>query len=213
MRTSADRSLPTGAIVVIVLAVAALVGQLTPIGERLLPESINTMANSSGPWAMVVFASIYFSRLTGWRAALLALAAFVVMDGCFYVVFDVLGGLYPHHYLTFWVIVAICVGPLVGLCASWLRSANPILRVVAVASPAAILVGEGIFMLTWLPGVSTVYSIASVVVGVALFAVLAVALLRRPHRVAMSFALAVVATAAFVGIYSLLPLVLDKVVP
>jgi hypothetical protein len=85
--------------------------------------------------------------------------------------------------------------------------------VVAVASPAAILVGEGIFMLTWLPGVSTVYSIASVVVGVALFAVLAVALLRRPHRVAISFALAVVATAAFVGIYSLLPLVLDKVVP
>jgi hypothetical protein len=84
--------LSTRAIVVTVLAIAALVGQLTPIGERLLPESINTMANSSGPWAMVVFACVYFSRLRGWHAAGLAVAAFVVMDGCFYLVFDILGG-------------------------------------------------------------------------------------------------------------------------
>lgn len=198
---------------IIVLAVAALVGQLTPIGERILPASISSMSNSSGPWAMIVFASVYFSRLRGWRAAALAVAAFVVMDGCFYVVFDILGGHYPHHYLAFWVLVAICIGPLVGLCASWLRSPQPRLQEVGVASPPAILVGEGIFMLVWLPGVSVVYSVASLIVGALLFAVLAALLLRGLCRILLSLAIGVVATGAFVAIYSLLPLVLNKVVP
>ena len=206
-------ALSTRAVVLVVLAVAALVGQLTPIGERVLPESLSSMANSSGSWAMIVIASVYFSRLTGWRAAALALSAFVVMDVCFYAVFDLLGGYYPHHYLTFWVVVAICVGPLVGLCASWLRSDRPRLQEIAVAAPSAILVGEGVFMLARLPGVSVLYSVASIVVGVALFAVLAAHFLRRPSRITVSLVTSALAGTAFFAIYNLLPLVLDKVVP
>jgi Family of unknown function (DUF6518) len=207
------RLLSTRSIVLVVLVIAALVGQLTPIGERVLPASLSSMANSSGPWAMIVIASVYFSRLTGWRAALLAAAAFVVMDGCFYAVFDLLGGFYPRHYLTFWVVVAVFIGPLVGLCASWLRSSSARLQEVAVAAPSAILVGEGVFMLVRLPGVSVAYSIMSIVVGVALFAALAALFLRRPARIAISFCVSVLASAAFLGIYGLLPLVLNKVVP
>jgi hypothetical protein len=207
------RALSTRSIVLIVLVIAALVGQLTPIGERVLPESLSSMANSSGPWAMIVMASVYFSRLTGWRAALLAAAAFVVMDGCFYAVFDLLGGFYPRHYVTFWAIVAVFVGPLVGLCASWLRATHARLQEIAVAAPSAILVGEGVFMLVHLPGVSVTYSVASVVVGVALFATLAALFLRRPARIAIAFGVSVLASAAFLGIYGLLPQVLNKVVP
>jgi hypothetical protein len=207
------RLLSTRSIVVIVLVIAALVGQLTPIGERVLPESLSSMANSSGPWAMIVIASVYFSRLTGWRAALLAAAAFVVMDGCFYAVFDLLGGYYPRHYLTFWVIVAVFIGPLVGLCASWLRSPHARLQEIAVAAPSAILVGEGVFMLVRLPGVSVAYSVTSVVVGIALLAMLAALFLRTPARIAIAFGVSFLASAAFLGIYGLLPLVLNKVVP
>jgi hypothetical protein len=87
------------------------------------------------------------------------------------------------------------------------------LQEVAVAAPSAILVGEGIFMLVWLPGVSVIYAIASVVVGSALFIVLARALLRTLARIVVAFALAALGTVAFVWIYSLLPLVLNKVVP
>jgi hypothetical protein len=199
--------------VLVVLAIAALVGQLTPIGERLLPESLSSMANSSGSWAMIVMASVYLSRLTGWRAAVLALSAFVVMDVCFYAVFDLLGGFYPHHYLTFWVVVAICIGPLVGLCASWLRSSRPRLRVVAVAAPSAILVGEGVYMLVRLPGVSVAYSVASIAVGAVVFVALAARFLGRPSRVVASLSVSILAGGAFFAIYSLLPLVLNKVVP
>lgn len=195
------------------LAVAALVGQLTPIAERILPESLSSMANSSGSWAMIVLASVYFSRLTGWRAAVLALTSFVLMDVCFYAVFDLLGGYYPRHYVTFWVIVAICIGPLIGLCASWLRSDRTPLRIIAVAAPSAILVGEGVFMLVRLPGVSVLDSVASVVVGVALFGALAARFLRRPSSIVASLLVSVVAASAFFAVYGLLPLVLDKVVP
>jgi hypothetical protein len=205
--------LPASTAVFMVLAVAALVGGFTPIGERILPESLSSMANSSGPWAMVVFTSVYLSRFTGWRAAVLAVSAFVVMDGCFYVVFDFLGGYYAHHYLMFWVVVAICVGPLVGLCASWLRSPRKTLQEIAVAAPAAILVGEGVFMLVRLPGVSVFDSVLSIVVGAVAFGLLAVLLLREPRRIAVSLALSAVGAQVFVGIYGLLPLVLNKVVP
>jgi Family of unknown function (DUF6518) len=213
IRQSSEALLSTRSIVLIVLAIAALVGQLTPIGERILPESLSSMANSSGPWAMIVITSVYFSRLTGWRGALLAAAAFVVMDGCFYAVFDLLGGYYPRHYLTFWVIVGLVIGPLVGLCASWLRSSRPRLQEIAVAAPSAILVGEGIFMLVRLPGVSVVYSVASIVVGVLLFVALAALFLRRPPRIAISLGVSILASVAFLEIYGMLPLLLNKVVP
>jgi hypothetical protein len=199
--------------VLIVLLAAALAGALTPLGEHVLPESINSAANSSGPWATITFALVYASQLRGWAAAALAAAALVTMDLTFFLFFDGLGGYYPHHYLAFWIAIAICVGPLLGLCASWLRSPNMYLRSLAVAAPSTVLIGEGVYMLEWLPGVSVVYSVASVVVGAALFVVLAGALLRRPARIALSFVLCAVGSFVFVEIYGLLPLVLNKVVP
>ncbi|HMH59490.1 MAG TPA: DUF6518 family protein [Galbitalea sp.] len=199
--------------VLIVLLVAALAGALTPLGEHILPESINSAANSSGPWATIAFALVYASQLRGWAAAALAAAALVIMDLTFFLFFDGLGGYYPHHYLAFWIAIAICVGPLLGLCASWLRSPNERLQELGVAAPSAVLIGEGVYMLEWLPGVSVVYSIASLVVGAALFGVLAVALLRQPARMAASFVLCAAGSFLFLEIYGLLPLVLNKVVP
>jgi hypothetical protein len=199
--------------VLIVLLAAALVGALTPLGEHLLPESINSAANSSGPWATIAFALVWASRLRGWAAAVLAAGALVTMDLTFFLFFDGLGGYYPHHYLAFWIAIASCVGPLLGLCASWLRSPNAYLRSIAVAAPSTVLIGEGAYMLELLPGVSVVYSVASVAVGVALFVVLAVALLRRPTRVILSFVLCALGSYVFFEVYGLLPLVLNKVVP
>jgi hypothetical protein len=199
--------------VLIVLLVAALAGALTPVGERWLPESIHTAANSSGPWATITFALVYASRLRGWAAAALAAVALVIMDLTFFLFFDGLGGYYPHHYLAFWIAIAICVGPMVGLCASWLRSPRERLQEIAVAAPSTVLIGEGLYMMEWLPGVSVVYSIASVVVGILLFGALAATLLRRPSRIALSLALCALGSILFLEIYGLLPLVLNKVVP
>ena len=210
--TSAPAVRAIGAIL-LVLCASAATGALTPFGETHLPGSINAAANSSGPWAIVAFASVYFGRARGLFAAILGAASFVTMDLLFFVVFDARGGYYQHSYLAFWLLVAVLVGPLVGFCASWLHAPGMLLRAVGIAAPSSVLIGEGIFMLVRLPGVSTVYALASVAVGLALFAVLAALLLRGARYLAISVAACLLATAAFLAVYGLLPLILHKVVP
>jgi hypothetical protein len=196
-----------------VLLIAAVTGALTPYGEVHLPSSISAAANSSGPWAIVAFASVYFSRIRGFGAAVLGAASLVIMNLFFFVSFEHRVGHYLHSYIEFWIAIAILVGPLVGLCASWLRSNHPVLREVGVAAPASILIGEGFFMLERLPGVSTDYAVASVVVGGILFVLLAGLRLDRLWRVLVSALICAVASVAFFEIYGLLPHVLNKVVP
>jgi hypothetical protein len=199
--------------VLIVLLVAALAGALTPLGEHTLPRSINTVANSSGPWTIITFVLIYASRVRGITAAVLAAASLVLMDVTFYIIYDGLGGHYPHRNLAFWIVIAVCVGPVVGLCASWLRSPVERLKEIAVAAPSAVLIGEGVFMLARLPGLSIIYPVLSLVAGATLLGGLAVGLLKRPGRIVISFAVCAAGSVAFLEIYGLLPLVLDKVVP
>jgi hypothetical protein len=194
-------------------AVAVVTGALTPVGMHLLPHSIRSMANSSGPWTLITFTAVYLSGLRGLRAAAMGAVTFLGMDAAFYLVFDGIGGYYPHQYLVFWSVIAVLVGPIVGLSASWLRAPRGVLRALAVAAPSAVLVGEGVYMLVSIPGESTVYAVASVVVGVLLFAGLAAIRLRRLAAVWVSLAMAVGGGAAFFVIYGLTPLVLNKVVP
>jgi hypothetical protein len=207
------RPLQTAIGVGAVLLISAVTGALTPYGEVHLPSSISAAANSSGPWAITAFASIYFSRIRGLGAALLGATSLVVMNLFFFVSFEHRVGHYLHSYIEFWIAIAILVGPLVGLCASWLRSNAPVLREIGVAAPASILIGEGVFMLVRLPGVSTVYALASVVVGAILFLLLAGLRLDRIVRVVISFLICGIASVAFFEIYGLLPHVLNKVVP
>jgi hypothetical protein len=199
--------------IVMIVAASALTGILTPVGEQLLPHAVRSMANSSGPWAVVAFAAIYFSSLRGWRAAIMGAVSFLTMDLSFYVVFESLGMIYPHHFLAFWMGVGALIGPVIGLSASWLRAEEIVSRAVAVGAIPAVLVGEGIFMLVRLPGESTVYAIASLVVGAGLFVVLSRYLLLRARPIAMSLAMSVGGATAFYFVYGLIPLLLNKVVP
>jgi hypothetical protein len=210
---AARRFVRGGAGIVIIVAASALTGMLTPIGEQLLPHAVRSMANSSGPWAMVAFAAIYFGSLRSWRAAAMGVVSFLTMDLSFFVVFESLGMHYPHHFLAFWMGVGILIGPVIGLAASWLRADNIVSRVVAVAEIPAVLVGEGVFMLVRLPGESTVYAIASLVVGVGLFVVASRYLLRRARPIALGIAMSLGGAAAFFFVYGLIPLLLNKVVP
>jgi hypothetical protein len=205
--------IPSREAVPIAVMVAAIAGAITPLAYWHLPESINSVANSSGPWVIVVFSTLFFLRVRGWRAAALGIVSFLVMDAAFYVVHQSFGRFYPHHYLAVWVGVGIVIGPVVGLCASWMRSARPMLQAIAVAAPSAVLIGEGIYMLERLPGNSTLYAHASVAVGAVLFAALAALRFTRLRMVALSFALCTIGALAFFEVYGLLPLVLHNVVP
>jgi hypothetical protein len=197
-----------------VMTAAVITGALTPLGEHHLPASVNSAANSSAPWAMVAFASVYVVRARAVFAAVLGACAFVAMDAAFSVAFRwEFGYHYANHYLLFWTGIAVIVGPLVGLCASWLRAPQPILRAIGVAAPSSILIGEGVFMLVHLPGVSTLYSVACVLGGLLLFVIVAAAKLRRFSHFVVSLAICAAASVLFYSVYSLLPLILHKTVP
>ena len=207
------RQLRVAAPYLFLVAVAAATGALTPVGMHLLPHSIRSMANSSGPWMLIAYTAVWLSGLRGIRAAVMGAVSFLVMDAVFFFVFDALGWFYPRHYLVFWCAIGILIGPIVGLSASWLRSSRTGLLALAVAAPSAVLVGEGVYMLVAIPGESTVYAIASVVVGVVLFAAIAAVVLRHTAVVLISLAMAVGGGGAFYLIYGLTPLILNKVVP
>jgi hypothetical protein len=201
------------AAVVMIVAASALTGILTTFGQQLLPHSIRSMANSSGPWMLITFVLIYLSGVRGRYAALMGAISFVTMDLSFYVVFELLGKFYPHHYLAFWMFIGVAIGPLIGICASWLRDKHPVRRALGVAAPASVLMGEGAYMLVRLPGESTVYAIASVAVGVLLLVGLVAWRLREARSASIGIALAIVGAVAFFFIYGLIPLLLHTVVP
>jgi hypothetical protein len=195
-----------------VAAISALAGGLTPLGEHYLPGSLQTMANSSGSWTLIAFAAIYLSNLRGRFAAAAGALSFVTMDAAFYAAFTNVG-YYPKHYLAFWIIVAVVIGPLVGLSASWLRSPSLIRRSVGAAAPTSVLIGEGFYMLAALRGASDRYAVASIVVGVLLFVAFAAWRLRTLRAILVSGALCALGALAFFVIYGMIPAVLDKVVP
>jgi hypothetical protein len=214
--TSAQPTVPASvrvfAAVCGILAISAITGALTPLGEALLPHAIRSMADSSGPWALITFASIYFARLGPKWSAVLGALSFLIMDVTFYLVFVALGWFYPRHSILFWIGIAIVIGPLVGVCAAWLRSANLTQRAIGVAAPSSILMGEGVFMLVKLPGESTLYAATSLFVGIAMLIGLSAWLLRNRRVIALTAALAATGAFAFYAVYGLIPMVLNKTV-
>ena len=207
---SAPRAL--GAIV-LVFAAAAFTGVLTPYASIHLPSSINIVANSSGSWAMVAFASVYLSNARGLFAAILGACSFVIMDVFFFFAFEHRLGSYSLEAIAFWLLVAVVIGPIVGLCAAWLRSPRFVLREIAVAAPASILIGEGAFMVIQQPGLSPVYAHASIVVGIVLFLVLAIGKLRRIDRIVISASMCAVATGLYYASYALMPILFGRSAP
>jgi hypothetical protein len=201
-----------GAVVLVIFAAAAT-GALTPYASEHLPSSISSVANSSGPWAMVAFVSVFLSRARGLFAAVLGASSLVTMNVVFFFAFEARLGPYSHDAIAFWIGVALVVGPILGLCAGWLRSTSFVLREVAVAAPSSVLVGEGLFMISRQAGLSPTYAHASVVVGLLLFLVLALWRLRRIDRILVSAVMTAAATATFYAAYDLMPLLFNRGAP
>jgi hypothetical protein len=189
-----------------------VIGALTRLGELVLPDAVESAANSTAPWALATFAMVAACRFGIRGSVALGAASFVAMDLSFYAAFVVSGAYYPRSFLLFWVVVAFVAGPLVAIAATWLRRGGP-RGAVAVGSMPAILLGEGAYIAIRLPDDSRVYPALLVVGGLVLLGALLVA--RRPRPVAAVAAVAVSLGGAtvFAVAYNLVPLVIGKVVP
>jgi hypothetical protein len=191
------------AAVAVTLAVAVAAGALTPFGQQYLPEEVSSVANASGSWTMVALLAVYLSRARGVLAAVLGVAALLALNETYGAVSSARGYPYSAGLDSMWTYIAIVAGPLVGLCASWLRSASPRLVAVAVAVPSAVLVGEGLYGLIQVADTtSPVYWWIEIAGGVAFVAVVPVRMLRTPTLIAGAGALTLAGGVLYYAVYT-----------
>lgn len=191
-------------------AVGLVLGGATSFGQQYLPGGLNSLANSSGGWTVLTFATVVVvtrrpSARRWWTAAGLGLVVFhAEVQG--YAMVSTLRG-FPDSYGPgdFWFTVATFAGPVVGLAGLWWWSPRPVLRAAGVAVLAAVMIGDGVSGLVRVAATTgTTWWLVSIVVGVA---ALGWVLVRRldawPER-AVAVGLTTLGAAAFVALFSLL---------
>jgi Family of unknown function (DUF6518) len=191
-----------GAIVVVVVG-AAIVGGLTPYGQRYLPHTLSSFANSAGSWTVLTFALVYLSRSRTWLAAILGAVSFVAMNESYGLVSDLRGIFYSAPLGSVFALVAVVAGPLVGLAASLVRSQSGFRRALGCAVPAAVLVGEGVYGLTVIADTtSPVYWWLQTAGGAALATLVPLRTGVRPSTMALGLVLTAVGAVAFYVFYA-----------
>lgn len=181
---------------------AAVVGGLTPFAQQYLPAWINSLSNSVGGWTAPAFLLVWLSRARPLLAVILGVVAFEVLVEAYGIVSIWRGYYFATGFSSSWSVIGLAVGPVIGVAASLARYGRPVWRVLGVAVPAAVLVGEGVWALRNVADTtSPVYWTLEIVVGTG---VMVVALLRA--RLRWSAALVCVVTwlagaAAFIAAF------------
>lgn len=186
---------------VVVSAASLLVGGLTSVAQGVLPDWSSSFANSASGWTLVATLLVWWSRRRVVVSAVLGTASFVALVVGYTAASSLRGLSYDP---TRFGVIAVLVGPVIGIAAVWLRSSGW-RAIVAAAALAGVAVGEGIYGLTAIADTtSAVYWTVIGAVGLVLLAV--VVGRQRPgvlHVVAGAALTALVAT-AFVVAYTAL---------
>jgi hypothetical protein len=161
--------------VLVVLISTAVWGGLTSFGQEYLPDELRSLANASGPWFSVVMASIVVARPRLGLAIILGALGLIAMNEAYGVVSRWRGFPYGGGLTSIWSLIAVVVGPVAGIAATWLRSSRPVLVALGAAAPAAVFTGESLYGLTAISDTTSpvVWSI-ELAAGIALVVVAAI---------------------------------------
>ena len=162
-----------------VLVVAALAGAATSVLQTVLPDVVAPLANSAGSWCLVAWL-LARPAATPARGAVRAVVALVALVAGYYLVSGLRGFGVDPATVGAWVVVAVVVGPWLGLGAVGARRSHGSARVLGALVLPVLLVVEAAYGLTVVGDTtSTAYWVGEAVVAVLLAAA---ALRRRPHR-------------------------------
>lgn len=189
--------------VLIVLVTAAVWGGLTSFGQQYLPDEVRSLANASGPWFAVVMGSIVVARPRLALAIILGILGLIVMNESYGVVSRSRGFPYGGGLTSIWNQIALLVGPVAGIAATWLRSPRPVLAALGVAAPAAVFIGEGLYGLTAISDTtSPVFWSIELATGVSLIAVAAIVRIRAFAAIGVLVGASALGAALFYAVYS-----------
>jgi hypothetical protein len=159
----------------IVLVTAAVWGGLTSFGQQYLPDELRSLANASGPWFSVVMASIAVAWPRLGLAIILGALGLIVMNEAYGVVSRGRGFPYGGGLTSIWNLIAVVVGPIAGIAATWIRSSRSVLVALGAAAPASVFIGESLYGLTVVSDTtSPVFWSIELAAGIALVAVAAI---------------------------------------
>ncbi|MCU1481466.1 MAG: hypothetical protein JWQ19_2252 [Subtercola sp.] len=184
-------------------AAALVIGGLTSWGQYLLPEALRSFSNSAGAWTMFAFLLVWLGRSRPLYAAVLGIVVFEGLNEGYGIVSGWRGAFYSDPFANIWTILALLVGPVIGICASLTRHDLPARRVIWVTPLCVVLLGEGIYGLIALhTETSPVYWSLQIALSIGFFA--AAAWRGKSLRMnALAAAVSLIGAAAFFFIYQL----------
>lgn len=189
--------------VLIVLVTAAVWGGLTSFGQQYLPVDVGSLANASGPWFAVVLGSIVVARPRLVLAIILGILGLIVMNEAYGVVSRSRGFPYGGGLTSIWNVIALFVGPVAGIAATWVRSSRPVFVALGVAAPAAVFIGEGLYGLTVISDTtSPVFWSLELAAGVGLLVIVALTRIRGIAAIGVLVGASALGAALFYAVYS-----------
>ncbi len=197
-----DSARPTAVRLALVGMVALSLGVLTAYAQEWLPSEVNSLANSSGSWALVAFGLALLSTNVR-NAALIGCLSLLGLLAGYKLGAEVRGFATGTSLVAFWGAAAFVVGPVLGVCAHWVKRGRGRLPAVGIGVMSGVLVGEGIYGLRFIDDTtSPVYWCCEILVGVILATWVVLRDRSRPQSAALAAAVGVLTAAAFVAIYS-----------
>lgn len=186
----------------IVLVAAAVTGGLTSVGQQYLPDELRSLANASGTWFAVIVGALVVARPRPVLAIILGVLGLIVMNEAYGVVSRGRGFYYGGGLSSIWNQIALLVGPVAGIAATWLRSPRPVLVALGASAPSAVLVGEGLYGLTVvIDTTSPVFWTIELAAGIGLIVVTAVTRLRTVVSIGMLVGASAAGAALFHLVY------------
>ena len=133
-------------ILLIAVGAGLALGVLTQLGQRLLPDAVEPVANAISPWLAVAFfvgsrtRTPRVAALCGWIALVLALVAYYAM------VWLQLGYGASSSSLVLWTVAALAGGVVFGPAGWASRHANPPAAAAATGLLAAAFIAEAVYL-------------------------------------------------------------------
>ena len=199
-RTRAPEPIPAPRLLAPVLpsvVVGIAVGILTSLGQRWIGHSLQSVANSAGPWSLAAF--VVARRMRSMPSG--AVAAAVTLATCeigYVIANEVRDISSSKSTVVFWLVAAALAGPPLGVAAVWSRGLEPFKRGAGFGVPVGVLIGEGAYGLARLTGsTSAAYWSIEIAIGVIALGVLNVRVRSGPVAASSTVAAALTAIVVY----------------
>jgi hypothetical protein len=174
---------------------ALTLGGLTSWGQLLLPHDLSPFANSASGWTLLTVLLLWRLRSGPALSATLAALSFVSLTVGYALVSTARGFFFDP---SFWIVVGLLAGPIVGASVFFARSADALESAAGVGVLIGLIAGDGLYgVLVVSETTGWVYWVLMLAIAASALVVWSLRILDTPRAVLVQLVVAVVATALY----------------